>query len=157
MNPVRIGATACFLVILPILFFVRSGSADIYQYVDKNGTVVLTDDLHKVPEEYRGQVMVTREKDDGKGKSSEKALQGGKNTGKEKGKEPEGFQWEKVKASLKGFKKGRMFMPVLMIILYLALFFTVGNVCAFLEMRKLGLILRIVLTVCLLIYLFTTL
>ncbi len=157
MNHVRIGRTACLLVIIPILFFVRSGSADIYKYVDKNGTAVLTDDLHKVPEEYRGQVIVTRERDEGKGKPSEKALQGGKDTGKEKGKKPEGFQWEKLKASLQGFRKGRMFMPVLMIVLYLVLFFTVGKVCAFLEMRKLGLILRIVLTVCLLIYLFATL
>jgi hypothetical protein len=157
LNPVRTFTAGCFLVIVAMLLFARSSSADIYKYVDKNGTVVLTNDLRKVPEQYRGQVVITREKDEGKGKSSEKSLKGEKDTREGKGKESDGFQWGKLKESLKGFTRGRMFMPLLVIILYLALFFAVRKICAALEQRTLGFILRIILTICVLIYLYKAL
>jgi len=61
--------TASFLIILLFLvgtlfspFEVR---ADIYKYVDKNGTTHFVDDLGKVPPEYRNQVTVREEKPEG--------------------------------------------------------------------------------------------
>ncbi len=150
--------TACFLVIVPILFFTRGSSADIYKYVDRDGRVVLTDDLRKVPEEYRGQAVVIREQQEGaKGKSSEKAAKGEKDGGRDKGKGEEGFQWEKVKRTLEGVGKGKPLPPALAVIvciyLYFIFFVAIGRICSFFEQRKLGFVLRIVLTLGLLIYL----
>lgn len=154
----RILMTALFLGIVSMLIFVQRSSADIYRYVDKNGAVVLTDDLNKVPQEYRGEVVVIREKQEGgKGKSSEKAAKGEKDGGRDKGKVEEGFQWEKVKGALKGVTKGKPLPPVLTIIvciyLYIVFFLAIGRICSYFEQRKLAFVLRIVLTLGLLIYL----
>ncbi|OGP84561.1 MAG: hypothetical protein A2Z08_03850 [Deltaproteobacteria bacterium RBG_16_54_11] len=61
--------TVSFLIVLLFLlgtlcspFEVR---ADIYKYVDKNGTTHFVDDLGKVPPEYRNQVTVREEKPEG--------------------------------------------------------------------------------------------
>jgi clan AA aspartic protease (TIGR02281 family) len=61
--------SAGFLIVLLLLtamlllpFAVR---ADIYSYVDKNGTTHFVDDLGKVPPEYRNQVTVREEKPEG--------------------------------------------------------------------------------------------
>ena len=40
--------------------------AEIYKYVDKNGTIYFVDDLGKVPAEYRNQVTVREEKPEGR-------------------------------------------------------------------------------------------
>ncbi len=155
---VRTVATACALAIIPFLFFARSSSADIYKYVDRNGAVVLADDLRKVPQEYRGQVVVIREQQEGgKGKSSEKAAKVEKDDVRVKGKVEEGFQWEKIKGALKGVTKGKPLPPALAVIVCIYLYFifyvAIGRICSFLEQRKLAFVLRIVLTLGLLIYL----
>ncbi len=57
---------AVFLVVLllltGLLCFPFEVRADIYKYVDKNGTTHFVDDLGKVPPEYRDQVTVREEK-----------------------------------------------------------------------------------------------
>lgn len=154
MAALKIFAAVCLLTGALIFVFVHRSSADMYKYVDRNGTVCLTNDIKKVPEEYRGQVVVIPEQhDEGKGRPPEKAK---KETGREKGKE-EGFQWTRLKAFFNAFVRGRFFMPVLAIILYLALFLAIGKVCAALEQRKLSIVLRVVLTLCVLIYLWKAL
>jgi predicted aspartyl protease len=49
-------------VLAVTLFFPLQLYADIYKYVDKNGTTHFVDDLGKVPPEYRNQVAVQEEK-----------------------------------------------------------------------------------------------
>jgi predicted aspartyl protease len=49
-------------VLAVTLFFPLQLYADIYKYVDKNGTTHFVDDLGKVPPEYRNQVTVQEEK-----------------------------------------------------------------------------------------------
>jgi predicted aspartyl protease len=51
-----------FLLLAATLFFPFAARADIYKYVDKNGTTHFVDDLGKVPPEYRDQVTVREEK-----------------------------------------------------------------------------------------------
>jgi predicted aspartyl protease len=57
---------AVFLVVLllltGLLCFPFEVRADIYKYVDKNGTTHFVDDLGKVPPEYRDQVTIREEK-----------------------------------------------------------------------------------------------
>ncbi len=48
-----------------MLFFPFAVRADIYKYVDKNGTTHFVDELGKVPPEYRNQVTVREEKPEG--------------------------------------------------------------------------------------------
>jgi predicted aspartyl protease len=47
------------------LFFPLKGSAEIYKYVDKNGTTHFVDDLGKVPPEYRNQITIREEEPEG--------------------------------------------------------------------------------------------
>jgi hypothetical protein len=157
-DPLLMVLIAIFLGVASMLLTARESSADIYRYVDNNGTVVLTDDLNKVPAEYRKEVVVIREpQKEGKGKPPEKTVKAARDTGKDKGKAEEGFQWEKVKGTLKGFTKGKLLVPALAIVVYLVLFVFVGSICAFFEQRRLGLVLRILLTLGLIFYLSRTL
>jgi predicted aspartyl protease len=50
------------LLFVVVLFFPLEPHAEIYKYVDKNGTIHFVDDLSKVPAEYRNQVTVREEK-----------------------------------------------------------------------------------------------
>lgn len=148
---------AAFLGAASMLAFARESSADIYKYVEKNGTVVLTDDLNKVPEEYRKEVVVIREpQKDGRGKSPEKTVRAGRDSGRNREKAEEGFQWEKIKGTFKGFTKGKLLVPALAVVIYLVLFVLVGSICSFFEQRKLGLVLRILLTLGLIFFLSRT-
>ena len=152
--PKRLRTAIFFLVIGAVLTFACESSADMYKYVDRAGTVCFTNDLKKVPEEYRAQVVVIPQKhDDAKGRPPDKE---GREAGGEKGR-AEGFQWEKFRELRRGLTGGRLFMPVLVLILFLALFLAIGKVCAFLERRRLGLALRILLTLGVLFYLWKTL
>jgi predicted aspartyl protease len=62
-------SNAVFLVVLLFLMGMLLSPclvhADIYKYVDKNGTTHFVDDLGKVPPEYRNQVTVREEKPEG--------------------------------------------------------------------------------------------
>jgi predicted aspartyl protease len=54
-----------FWVLAVTLFLPLKLYADIYSYVDKNGTTHFVDDLGKVPSEYRNQVTIREEKPEG--------------------------------------------------------------------------------------------
>ncbi len=66
---------AGFLVVLFLLMgallFPFQVRADIYKYVDKNGTTYFVDDLGKVPPEYRNQVTIREEKPPGSAPAGE--------------------------------------------------------------------------------------
>jgi predicted aspartyl protease len=56
---------ACFFILALIFALVLSPlalRADLYKYVDKNGSIHVVDDLGKVPEEYRNQITVYEDK-----------------------------------------------------------------------------------------------
>jgi hypothetical protein len=62
MNKLIAGFLAVLLLLTGMLLFPFSVRAEIYKYVDKNGTTHFVDDLSKVPPEYRDQVTVSEEK-----------------------------------------------------------------------------------------------
>jgi predicted aspartyl protease len=56
-------AVLFILVLIGVLvLFPLAPRADLYKYVDKNGTIHFVDDLGKVPEEYRDQITVYEDK-----------------------------------------------------------------------------------------------
>ena len=62
MSKLNTGFLIILLLSAAMLFFPFAVRADIYKYVDKNGTTHFVDDLGKVPPEYRNQVTVREEK-----------------------------------------------------------------------------------------------
>ena len=52
-------AILILLLVLPSV----SHAADIYKWVDKDGTANFTDDLSKVPSEYRDQIQIEKTRD----------------------------------------------------------------------------------------------
>jgi predicted aspartyl protease len=69
MSKLNAGFLVVLLLLTGLLCFPFEVRADIYKYVDKNGTTHFDDDLGKVPPEYRDQVTVLEEKP--KGSSTE--------------------------------------------------------------------------------------
>jgi predicted aspartyl protease len=65
MSKLKISFLIILLILMGTLFFPFDVRADIYTYVDKNGTTHFVDDLGKVPPEYRNQVTVREEKPEG--------------------------------------------------------------------------------------------
>jgi len=65
MSKLNAGFLIILLLLAAMLFFPFVVRADIYKYVDKNGTTHFVDDLGKVPPEYRNQVTVREEKPEG--------------------------------------------------------------------------------------------
>jgi Aspartyl protease/Domain of unknown function (DUF4124) len=63
----KINAASLIIVwlVAAMLFFPSAVRAEVYKYVDKNGTTHFVDDLSKVPPEYRDQVPVREEKPQG--------------------------------------------------------------------------------------------
>jgi predicted aspartyl protease len=59
MNKIIVGLAIIVFVSIGMAFPLR---AEIYKYVDKNGTIHFVDDLTKVPEEYRNQVDIREDK-----------------------------------------------------------------------------------------------
>jgi len=62
MSKLNAGFLIILLLLAAMLFFPFVVHADIYKYVDKNGTTHFVDDLGKVPPEYRNQVTIQEEK-----------------------------------------------------------------------------------------------
>ncbi len=65
MSKVNTGFLIIILLLAATLSFPFAVRADIYKYVDKNGTTHFVDDLGKVPPEYRNQVTIREEKPKG--------------------------------------------------------------------------------------------
>ena len=65
MGKLHAGFLVVLLLLMGTLWFPFAVCADIYKYVDKNGTTHFVDDLGKVPPEYRNQVTVREEKPGG--------------------------------------------------------------------------------------------
>ncbi|MCJ7665047.1 MAG: aspartyl protease family protein [Desulfobacterales bacterium] len=65
MSKLKVGFLIILLILMGTLFSPFVVCADIYTYVDKNGTTHFVDDLGKVPPEYRNQVTVREEKPEG--------------------------------------------------------------------------------------------
>jgi predicted aspartyl protease len=65
MSKLNAGFLIILLLLAAMLFFPFVVRADIYKYVDKNGTTHFVDDLGKVPPEYRNQVTIREEKPEG--------------------------------------------------------------------------------------------
>ncbi len=65
MSKPNTGFLIILLLVAAMLFFPFAVRADIYKYVDKEGTTHFVDDLSKVPPEYRDQVTVREEKPEG--------------------------------------------------------------------------------------------
>ena len=65
MNKLHASFLIVLLLLMGMLCFPFEVRADIYKYVDKNGTTHFVDDLGKVPPEYRNQVTVREEKPEG--------------------------------------------------------------------------------------------
>jgi predicted aspartyl protease len=65
MSKLRATFLIILLLLMATLFSPFDVRADIYKYVDKNGTTHFVDDLGKVPAEYRNQVTVREEKPEG--------------------------------------------------------------------------------------------
>ncbi len=65
MSKFNAGILVVLLILTGMLFSPRLVHADIYTYVDKNGTTHFVDDWGKVPPEYRNQVTVPEEKTEG--------------------------------------------------------------------------------------------
>jgi len=65
MRKLNVSFYIIVLLLMGTLFFSFDARADIYTYVDKNGTTHFVDDLGKVPPEYRNQVTVREEKPEG--------------------------------------------------------------------------------------------
>src|SRR4030065_2017127 len=65
MNKLHTSFLIVLLLLMGMLCFPFEVRADIYKYVDKNGTTHFVDDLGKVPPEYRNQVTVREEKPEG--------------------------------------------------------------------------------------------
>jgi predicted aspartyl protease len=65
MSKLEAGFLVVLLLLMGMLCFPFAVCADIYKYVDKDGTTHFVDDLGKVPPEYRNQVTVREEKPEG--------------------------------------------------------------------------------------------
>ncbi len=65
MSKLSVGFLVLLLLSIGLLFSPLAVRADIYSYVDKNGTTHFVDDLSKVPPEYSNQVTVREEKPEG--------------------------------------------------------------------------------------------
>jgi predicted aspartyl protease len=65
MNKVNSSLLIILLLLAATLFFSFAVRADIYKYVDKNGTTHFVDDYGKVPPEYRNQITLPEEKPQG--------------------------------------------------------------------------------------------
>ncbi len=65
MNKVNTVFLIVLLLLTAMFFFPFVVNADIYSYVDKNGTTHFVDDLGRVPAEYRDQVTIREEKPEG--------------------------------------------------------------------------------------------
>ena len=77
------------LLLAAILFFPFAVGAEIYKYVDKNGTIHFVDDLGKVPPEYRDQVPVPEEKPEAATPEGALPEGGSPNAVEKKGETPE--------------------------------------------------------------------
>jgi predicted aspartyl protease len=62
MNKLNALFLAVLFLVAVMIVFPLAVRAEIYKYVDKNGTTHFVDDLSKVPPEYRNQVTVSEEK-----------------------------------------------------------------------------------------------
>jgi len=77
---VKMAILILLLLVLPSM----SHAADIYKWVDKDGTAHFTDDLNKVPPEYRDQVKIEEVRDSEKIQSPTPGPASGQKTGEEK-------------------------------------------------------------------------
>jgi len=99
MSKLRASFLIILLLLMGTLFFPFEGRADIYTYVDKNGTTHFVDDLGKVPPEYRNQVTVREETP--KGTSQEEAPK----ASEKKGETPEEERTRQIQESLEEQKR----------------------------------------------------
>lgn len=100
MNKLNAGFLIVLLLLTGMLCFPFAVRADIYKYVDKNGTTHFVDDLGKVPPEYRDQVTVREEKPEGP--PSERATPQAVET---KGETPEEARTRRMQESLEEKKR----------------------------------------------------
>ena len=100
MNKLHAGFLIVLLLLAGILLFPFAVRADIYKYVDKNGTTHFVDDLGKVPPEYRDQVTVREDKPKGPPSQGEtpKAVE-------KKGVTPEEERTRRIQESLEEKKR----------------------------------------------------
>jgi predicted aspartyl protease len=61
MNKSNAGLLAVLFLVAVMIVFPLAVCAEVYKYVDKNGTTHFVDDLDKVPPQYRNQVTVSEE------------------------------------------------------------------------------------------------
>ncbi len=71
MSKLHAGFLVVLFLLMGSLLFPFQVRADIYKYVDKNGTTHFVDDLGKVPPEYRNQVTIREEKPPGPPRAGE--------------------------------------------------------------------------------------
>jgi predicted aspartyl protease len=100
MNKLKVGFLVIFVLLMGMLFSPFEVCADIYKYVDKNGTTHFVDDLGKVPPEYRDQVTVREEKPEGPPPEGETPT-----AVEKKGETPEEERTRRMQESLEEKKK----------------------------------------------------
>lgn len=100
MSKLNAGFLVVLLLLMGMLFLPFKVRADIYKYVDKNGTTHFVDDLGKVPAEYRNQVPVIEEEPEGSPPQGEtpKAVE-------KKGETPEEARTRQMQKSLEEKKR----------------------------------------------------
>lgn len=153
------------LIIAPLLgllsvILIHDIFADVYKYVDKNGTVCFTDSIQAVPKDYRKKAeIVSVQPKKEKGQQSEAAIQTTENKGPRAtvlSTEKEEEAKENIKEAIKGFVSNRLFKLIAGLIGFLFIFIIIGKASNFLGHKRVGSILRIALTLLVLLYLFNS-
>lgn len=142
------------LLILLSVILAQNSIAEIYKYVDKNGTACFTDDLRSVPEEYKKKTIIIsgQSKKGGQETSEIQPSENKENDPTTEKKE----ETAKIKDAIKGFVSNRLFKLIAGIIGFLFIFIIVGKASNLLGHKRVGSILRIALTLLALLYLFNS-
>lgn len=147
----KIPIIASLLILLSVIL-ARNSFAEIYKYVDKNGTECLTDDLRSVPEKYKKKAIIIsgQSKKGGQETSEIQPSENKENDPTFEKKE----ETAKIKDAIKGLVRSKLFKLIAGIIGFLFIFIIVGKASNSLGHGKVGSILRIVLTLLVLLYVF---
>ncbi len=136
------GLIIALLILFGNIILVENGHAKIYKYVDKNGTPVFTDSLYTIPEEYRKDAIEIEERP---GPSEIKPADKSVATDKEENK----TMWRNL-------LHRNLFKSIIVITGFLFFFIVAGKVANFIGYGRAATIIRIVLTLLLLVYLFNS-
>ncbi|HXX57285.1 MAG TPA: hypothetical protein VEI96_04735 [Thermodesulfovibrionales bacterium] len=143
-----------FTIVISFLH-TRNALAAIYKYVDHNGTICFCDNLYSIPEKYRKSAVIVKNDSERLDKQSPEQKSGEADSGVPGPDKRDAYIGKQtVKDVVRNVREGRLLHSIVVFIGFLAVFIGIGKAANSLNRKRLGTVLRFILTLGVIVYLF---